>query len=180
MTRSRTDGVAAEPILLNEVSTIMLRTLLFGVVLFVSAGCAKTIPNTDVRDTAFNREILEFMERYRAAVNERDIGRILSLCSPLYLDDMGTPDGGDDLDIRGLAEKLAVWESRVNDIRYDIRYRRVTYEQDKVYVEYTYRASFELKDADADRGKWTRRIGDHRAVLVRNEADDDWAFLSGL
>lgn len=158
----------------------MKRILLFAVALVVFTGCAKTIPNTDVRDTPFNREILDFMERYRAAVNDRDIGKILALTSPLYLDDMGTPDGDDDLDYRGLGEKLAIWEQRVNDIRYDIRYRRVTYEQDKVYVEYTYRASFELKDAGADRGKWTRRIGDHRAVLVRNEADDDWVFISGL
>lgn len=158
----------------------MRRIFLLGLALFVFAGCAKTIPNTDVRDTAFNRDILDFMERYRAAVNERDIGKILGLSSPLYLDDMGTPDGADDLDFRGLGEKLAIWDARVNDIRYDIRYRRVTYEQEKVYVEYTFRASFELKEAGADRGKWTRRIGDHRAVLIRNEADDDWAFISGL
>lgn len=146
----------------------------------LGSGCTSTIPNTDVKDTAANREVLDFMERYRVAVNERDVGKILAMASTTYLDDMGTPDGVDDLDYDRLREHLAAWSERVQDIRYDIRYRRVTYEMGRIYVEFTYRASFELAVPGEERGRWSRRIADHRAVLVRNEADDDFEFVSGL
>jgi hypothetical protein len=149
-------------------------------ILLLTSGCASTIPNTDVRDTPGNRQVLEFMERYREAVNERDVGKILAMTSPKYLDDMGTPDGADDLDFDRLRERLTEWSGRVHDVRYDIRYRRVTYEMGRIFVEFTYRASFELANPGEEKGKWSRRIGDHRAILVRNEADDDFAFVSGL
>jgi hypothetical protein len=148
--------------------------------LLLTSGCASTIANTDVKDTAVNRQVLDFMERYRVAVNDRDVGKILAMTSPTYLDDMGTPDGSDDLDFDRLREHLAEWSERVEDIRYDIRYRRVTYELGRIYVEFTYRASFEVAVPGEERGKWSRRIGDHRAVLIRNETDDDFAFVSGL
>jgi hypothetical protein len=73
-----------------------------------AAGCARSvIPNTDVDDSAENREVVEFIERYRLAVEERNVGRILSLCSERYFDDNGTPGGQDDLDYEGLQGKLA-------------------------------------------------------------------------
>ena len=157
----------------------MTRLFLLGLLL-LSSGCASTIANTDVRDTPENRKVLDFMERYRRAVNDRDVGKILAMTSPQYLDDMGTPDGSDDLDFDRLRERLAEWNERVRDVRYDIRYRRVTYDMGRIYVEFTYRVSFELAEPGDQRGKWSRRIDDHRAVLIRDEEKDDFAFVSGL
>ena len=100
--------------------------LMFALIAAVS-GCAReTIPNTDVDDTPQNREVLELCERYRHALEERDIGALLALASERYLDDNGTPGGADDVDYQRLAEKLAEWNDQLVDVRYEIRYQRVT------------------------------------------------------
>jgi len=137
----------------------------------------KNIPNTDVEDTAENRRVVEFMESYRHAVEERDVRALLEMASPAYLDDNGTPIGDDDLDFDLLREKLSGWRDRVLDVRYEIKYRRVTYDQSRVYVEFRYHANFRVATATGEE-RWARRIGDHRLVL--RQEDDRFLILSGM
>lgn len=145
----------------------------------LTAGCATSqIPNTTVEDTRENREIVSFMEDYRHAVEERDVGRLLTMASPLYLDDNGTPGGADDLDFDELREKLTAWADRVKDVRYEIRYRRVTRDQHRVFVEYRFTASFQVAHVDGE-DRWSRRVGDNRVVLTRDE-DGELRMLSGM
>lgn len=128
-------------------------------------GCATTtIPNTTVADTAENREILGFMEEYRHAVEARDVGKILSMASPRYLDDNGTPGGDDDIDYDGLRDKLTRWAESVPDVRYEIRYRHVTRRGSRVLVDYRYTASYRLTNPDGE-DHWSRRLSDNRIVL---------------
>ncbi|MFW6051856.1 MAG: hypothetical protein ACODAU_11815 [Myxococcota bacterium] len=141
------------------------------------AGCAdKTIPNTDVPDTPENREVVQFVEEYRKAVVARDVGKILALVSPQYLDDNGTPGGDDDLDYERLRKRLRAFKDEIKDVRYDIRYRRVTFRDRKVLVDYTYAASFLVQTPSGDR--WARRLSDNRLVLL--ETDGEYRILSGL
>ena len=90
-----------------------MRQALFAAVLCVSlaaaAGCDKNIPNTTVKDTPENRSVITFMENYRNAVEARDVGALLAMAHPQYLDDNGTPSGDDDIDYRGLQKKLSRW-----------------------------------------------------------------------
>ncbi|MCU0673496.1 MAG: hypothetical protein MUE69_11955 [Myxococcota bacterium] len=132
-------------------------------------GCARMIPNTTVEDTAENREIVEFVEQYRHAVEDRNVRRLLELASPRYLDDNGTPNGEDDLDFDTLREKLAIWSDRVTDVRYEIKYRRVSYDQSRIFVEFRYTASFRVETGENER--WARRLGDHRLILTREEGE---------
>ena len=68
-------------------------------------GCAQTlIPNTDVPDTAENREIVDFVEEYRHAVEERNPAGILRLVSERYFDDNGTPGADDEICVIGGGE----------------------------------------------------------------------------
>jgi len=127
------------------------------------------IPNTTVDDTAENREVVEFVEEYRHAVEDRNVRRLLELASPRYLDDNGTPAGEDDLDFDTLREKLAIWSDRVTDVRYEIKYRRVSYDQSRIFVEFRYTASFRVETGENER--WARRLGDHRLILTREEGE---------
>ena len=144
-------------------------------------GCAGTIPNTTVEDTAENREVVEFVEKYRRAVEARNVRRLLEMASPRYLDDLGTPGGEDDLDYDGLREKLSRWRDRVIDVRYEIKYNRVTFDQRRIFVEFRYTASFLLTTGDGDE-RWARRLGDHRLILTRDEDahDTPLLILSGM
>lgn len=152
----------------------------------LTSGCATTtIPNTSVDDTPENRDILGFMEEYRHAVEARDVGKILSLASPRYLDDNGTPTGGDDIDFDRLREKLQRWAGGVPDVRYEIRYRRVTQRGGRILVDYRYTASYRLANAEGE-DRWSRRLSDNRIVLV--PADEGtlahesggWLAISGF
>jgi hypothetical protein len=149
--------------------------------LLALGGCTRNIPNTDVEDTPENRAVIDFMEGYRHAIEERDVGAILAMTSPEYLDDSGTPNGEDDLDYEALAAKLHGLREHLLDVRnYNIRYRRIRYAQGRVFVEYTYTAYFRIATPDESGGRWARRIADHRAVLERDPESGDLAFMSGL
>lgn len=144
----------------------------------LSSGCAATlIPNTDVEDNSQNRAVVNFVETYRHAVEERDIARLMRLASPSYFDDNGTPSGDDDVDYEGLAHKLAQWPSHLLAARYEIRYRRVTFRDNgRVYVDFTYTGSFRY--ATPDGGRWERRLADDRIVLEKN--GDSFRIRSGM
>ncbi len=149
-------------------------------VLATLGGCAKNIPNTDVPDSEENRDVVAFMERYRHAIEERNVEAILAMTSPEYLDDSGTPNGTDDVDYEALSAKLGVLNERLLDVRnYNIRYRRIRFDRDRVFVEYTYTAYFRLA-TNEENGRWSRRIADHRAVLRRDPDSGKMEFLSGL
>ncbi|HHH31242.1 MAG TPA: hypothetical protein ENK57_23235 [Polyangiaceae bacterium] len=150
--------------------------LLFAVALSTIAACsADNIPNTDVPDNSENREALEFVERYRHAVERRRVGEILALVSPRFFDDNGTIQNDDDRDYEILREQLARFEQLL-DVRYEMRYRRVTYRADRVLIDYTYTASFKVATPSGDR--WETRLRDNRIELVREEGE--FRIISGI
>lgn len=163
----------------------MLRLRAFALVFAVTAlsaagtGCTHYIPNTTVPDTSENREVLRFMETYRHAVEEQNVGALLAMTDPLYLDEVGTPTGDDDLDYGSLQGRLSAWSSRIVEIRFEIRYHRVAIEGERVTVEYRYTASFKMPNSNGDE-RWSRRVADARAMLSRDADSGEFRFLSGL
>ena len=153
---------------LSSYAQTIVRGLFLSLVGLVSTGCGATmIPNTDVEDNAENRQVIAFMEDYRKAVEAKDIGTLLGLASEDYYDDSGTPAANDDVDYDGLRESLAVWAERLEKVRYEIRYRRITQTHDKVFVDFTYTGSFRIKTDDGE--KAIRKLEDNRVVLARSD-----------
>lgn len=160
---------------MSRMNRILSLVLLVGAV-FSAAGCQTgNIPNTDVPDTGENREVLQFVERYRHAVERRRVGEILALVSPRFFDDNGTIGSDDDRDYERLREELAAFEELL-DVRYEMRYRRVTFRADRVLVDYTYTASFKVATPTGDR--WETRLRDNRIELVRE--DGEFRIISGI
>lgn len=154
---------------------VLLATLVLG-----SAACAKHyIPNTDVEDTEANREVIQFAEKYRKAVENRDIGQILAMVSPKYYEDGGNVDASDDLDYEGLKRYLADEFKKAKAIRYEIRYRRITgsSEADRIFVDYTYSASYRIPGVD-DEYTWKRQVSDNRLELVK--MGDTFQIIAGM
>ena len=134
------------------------------------SGCATHyIPNTDVEDNDENRRIIAFCEKYRHAVEERNVPLLLSMASPTYFEDGGNVDAEDDMDFGGLREYL---EGRFKDtraIRYEIRYRRIKRgREDKIYIEFTYTASYRIPGLKGD--EWRHTVADNRLELVPEQA----------
>ncbi|MDB4988228.1 MAG: hypothetical protein JWN04_3406 [Myxococcaceae bacterium] len=147
--------------------------------LLALGACAHdTIPNTDVEDTPDTRDVVAFIERYREAVVSRDVQKLMVLAAKNYYDDMGTPQGDDDVDVDGLRERLSeTFGPELLAVHYDIRYRDVVFLPTKVLVDYTYIGRFRLNTPEGSR--WERRLSDNRMVLGRNK-DGTYAILSGM
>lgn len=154
-----------------------LRMTLLGLSALIFVGCGhQVIPNTRVEDTKENREILDFCEEYRTAVEKRDTVKLLSLASKDYFDDMGTPSGDDDIDYDGLVDGLKRVREEVLAARYQISYRSITHTPDRVLVDMLYTGWFRVETTEGAR--WRRRLQPHRIVLARQ--DDGYRILSGM
>jgi hypothetical protein len=159
----------------NNKSLNILGFLAFS--LFLEVGCAHSnIPNTYVEDTKENRKVLEFADQYRKAVETRNMGMLLSLASENYFDDMGTPQGDDDVDYNTLKQGLVRMRDEVQEVRYQISYRGVNYFGNHVQVDMLYSGWFKLNTPEGP--QWRRRLEPHRLVLAKE--NDRYKILSGM
>jgi hypothetical protein len=155
-----------------------LPSLLCVLPLFCALACEPTlIPNTRVEDNSQNREVLDFIERYRRAIETRNVAGLLALASENYFDDMGTPAGKDDIDYDGLKAALQRMHEEVLGARYQISYRAVTFDSEhRVLVDMLYTGWFRINTAEGP--EWKRRLEPHRIVLARE--DGQFRILSGM
>src|SRR5262245_19173469 len=94
-----------------------------------AAGCSKTnIPNTDADDEGIsdNRKVIAFCEKYRRAVEDRDVDAPIAMVSPRYFETGGNAKSSDDMDYNGLRKYLQEKFKQTKAIRYEIRYRRIS------------------------------------------------------
>jgi hypothetical protein len=142
------------------------------------SACEPTlIPNTRIEDTGDNREVVEFIEKYRLAIETRNTNALLALASENYFDDMGTPAGNDDIDYDGLKEGLGRLREEVLGARYQISYRAVTFDtESRVLVDMLYTGWFRINSSDGP--VWKRRLEPHRIVLARE--DGQLRIVSGM
>ncbi len=147
--------------------------------LLVSVGCSRQlIPNTDVDDTPFNREVVQFCEDYRHAVEMRNVGLLMQMAHPDYYEDGGNIDTSDDIDRAGLERYLRERFRDTKAIRYEIRYRRVGKgRKDVVFVDYTYSSSYKLVTENGE--FWRRAVADNRLELI-DDGNGRFRVLAGM
>ena len=143
---------------------------------FSATGCSKGfIPNTDVPDNAENRKVILFCEQYRHAVEEKNVGQLLKLASPGYHKRGVGSD--DDVDFISLKDFLTSTFQATDGIRYEIRYRRVTFEESThVSVDYTFAASYRIPGVKKE--EWRHSVADNRLDLVPD--GDGFKIMSGM
>ncbi len=142
------------------------------------AGCTSSyIPNTTVEDNSENRKVIGFCEKYRRAVEDRDVDVLVGMASPRYFETGGNAKSTDDIDYNGLREYLASKFKATKAIRYEIKYHRVAETENKVIlVEFTYTASFQIPTTTGD--MWHRAVRDNQLQLVRE--GDSFKILRGM
>lgn len=141
---------------------------LFATVLVAACG-PKLIPNTQINDTADNREILELVAKYRQAYEDRDAHAISELASDRYLDKRAG------ISKSTLEDNLQADFDRVRELQLEIQVRRIDVKGDQAVVDYFYSTSFLLKTPDAT---WETKTDDKRMDLVREA--DGWRVINGL
>jgi hypothetical protein len=155
-----------------------LRTAALAALALTASACSKTyIPNTEVEDSSENRKVVLFCEEYRHAVEDKNIGKLLSLASARYHEDGGNTRGEDDIDFDGLKQYLAGTFMKTTGIRYEIKYRRVTFNENQhVFVDYTYAASYRIPGTKGE--EWRHTVADNRLELVPE--GDQYKILDGM
>ncbi|RYZ03922.1 MAG: hypothetical protein EOO73_26055 [Myxococcales bacterium] len=149
------------------------------------AGCTHDfIPNTQVEDSDFNRQVIGYCEDYRRAVERRNIPALLKMADAKYYEDGGTIDTSDDLDLAGLQAYLNENFKKTTQIRYEIFYRDISFGRaNQVYVDYTYSASYKVPvptppGETPSPDVWRRRVADNRLELVRD--GEKFRILAGM
>lgn len=155
-----------------------MRSPLLAVALVSLAGCSTTyIPNTDVEDTSDNRKVVSFCEEYRHAVEDKDVARLLKMAHPRYYEDGGNVSAEDDIDYAGLKDYLTSTFLKTSSVRYEIRYRNVTFAKNShIFVDYTYSASYRMPGLKGE--EWKHTVADNRLELV--PVDSGYQILNGM
>jgi hypothetical protein len=147
------------------------------------AACShgRFLPGTTILATENNRDIIDTVEQYRMKLTDKNVDALLLLASDKYFEDGGTPQSNDDYGYSGLATILTGRLQRVESIRYDIQYKRITMASDgRAVVEAFLSGAFELQ---GEVGERYRRINDfHRFVLEPSTSggSSKWKFVSGM
>lgn len=161
-----------------------LLILLVGLSAAPLGGCATapSIPGTLVPDTRPNRQIIEVCEKYRHALEDRDADILLSMASPQYFEDSGTPKAEDDYGYEGLRQVITTRLGALKSVRYNIDYRGMKQSSERVMkgtrvaVDIRYDASYQIATELGDR--WERKQNEKRMEL---EFDGQkWLFVAGM
>jgi hypothetical protein len=149
---------------------------LFTALIFALACTTKQIPGTDLKDTGSNRALLEMLDEYRRAVEDKNVEGIVRLLDESFADDGGTADMSDDMDYANARQKLEERFSRVNNIRLQMNYRkmeRFKSQPDVYLISYNYMLSFSM-------GGKNMQDSDVKQMRVRKIKDGPWLILSGI
>jgi hypothetical protein len=144
----------------------------------VAGGCAsrRLIPNTSVSDTEENRVVLEVVERYRMGMERRDVPLLMTLASPQYHADGGTPRPDDDFGFDGLKRVLKERLSQLESLRYDLEYRDLRIENGRAQVDVYVDASWVWA---GDGGNRVGRMSEHQRLELIFDGKR-WLFTRGM
>jgi len=143
----------------------------------VACAKPKLIPNTKVRDTKLNRDVLGVVEKYRRAMERLDRVGVLALVHPTYQDHSGTPQADDDIDYNGLKKLLGSRFRNTTKIRYRIEYQEVRVQRNEAEVDTYIDATFVYREPSANQ-RW-KRLTDYNRFRLLKEGSG-WRFVGGL
>jgi hypothetical protein len=143
----------------------------------VGCGHTRYLAGTNIPATEDNLAVVETIEQYRAFLVEKNIDGLLLLASRKYFEDGGTPQANDDYGYDGLREVLTSRLGRVQSLRYDIEYKKVTIRGDQAEVDAFLNGAFELQ---SETGERYRRVNDHHRFVLERMSTGKWRFLNGM
>lgn len=156
-----------------------MKRLICGLLLAVAAGCAHSkIRDTEIDDTPENRDVLEFVEEYKRAVESLDAEAVIALVDPSFYEDNGNTDSSDDYDYEGLKTNLRESFERTKAMQLLLRIDAIEVERDQAFAElyYEFRAHNEYPSGT----KWDTGTDRTRLRLIRSSKDAPWRIAAGL
>ncbi|MFP2910998.1 nuclear transport factor 2 family protein [Pyxidicoccus sp. 3LFB2] len=155
----------------------MLKRFLALSVLSLLAACAqKRIPGTEIVDNDDTRAILQVMEQYRAALENRDAGAIQALVTKDFREDAGTPsEPEDDLTAANLGPYLENLFKQLQGPKVELDVRRVQVGEDVAAAIYYWKASWRMPSLSSK----PQRESELEQMVFRREGGG-WKIASGI
>ena len=145
---------------------------------FLAACMPKKIPGTELDDTNATRAVIEVVQKYRTAVEGKNVEAVYKLADESFRDDGGSAAPEDDLDYSTLQAKLAARMSRVSDLKLDVVVRRIEFDSDEktARVTYSYQLSFKMPDYSSR----AQSENDIKQMFLRRVGEQEWKITSGI
>ena len=139
-------------------------------------GCAHT--QSGIAGGPDAEAVLAVLERYRAAMEGRDVDGVLAVVSADYLEDMGTPSAGDDLSRGQLEARLRRDFADTLTVRLDLEVLRLEFDEPGEVATLDYRYDLRLLVRTPSADKWHNKVDINRMTLHRE--GDSWRVVTGL
>ncbi len=181
----------------KQVWLVVVLVAVFGL---SAAGCGpKFIPGTKIPDTPETKEVLRVVEKYRVAMENRDVDTLISLASPNYFEKNGNNNSRDNYGYEGLVKVLRSYFKEVSKIKLVIIYKDVKFNKDKTRAQVFYHfilnfrkppEKFEQKVVSQDgemkvvdnfdEQRWYSKSDDNVMVLEKDKKTGKWLIVRGM
>ncbi|MFH1530332.1 MAG: hypothetical protein ABIK09_06300 [Pseudomonadota bacterium] len=156
-----------------------IRMALVGVLVIAAASCGpQYIDGTKVEDNPTNRTIVNLVEAYRLAVEQKDVNVLARVVSTQYFENAGTTGySGDDYGLKTvLVEVLPLLQENIKEVFYKIQIMRIDLMGQTASVHIEYQLKFHYIEGDLD--GWSNKSDRHRLDLIWE--DEAWKIAGGL
>ncbi len=150
---------------------------LTAVAMLLGACAHGFIPGTQVRDTKQNREVYDVVAKALDSLAKRDSATLLSLVSPRYFEDNGTPQPDDDYGYQQLKDKILPEAMNVaKEVYIEAKVQDLVVKGDQAHadIRYSSRARLELPTGTL----WDSHRDFDRIRLEKE--DGAWKIVGGL
>jgi hypothetical protein len=154
---------------------LIRRYVLPAVVIALGACAPRLIPGTDIPKTKDTEAIVALVDKYRQALEKKDIDGLMSLVSESYRDTSGTATPDDDLDYVRLREILPGRLVKLEDVRVDIEIRRIDVTGDTAEAIFRFDTHFKMPAFKSQ----TQSESDLSRMLLA-KVGGVWKIVSGL
>jgi hypothetical protein len=135
------------------------------------------IRGTKIEATPEKQELANLVERYRVAVEQRDMDALQQLAATEYYENGSTTeDPADDYDYNGLVKLLHDLKDRLKAVKYQIDIEDIQVLGETAQVDYQYRSQFLYTTGDQDH--W--ETANDRNRLTFKKESGQWRIVSGM
>lgn len=135
------------------------------------------VTGTKVEYSEEREQVAEVVERYRLALERRDVEALRQLASKNYYENASTTDDpNDDYDVNGLEKVFGELKGNVKTVKYAIDITDIQVIDDAASVDFEFKAQFLYNVAEQER--WGTSSDKNRLVLRRE--DGHWRIVSGM
>jgi hypothetical protein len=141
-------------------------------------ACAPTfVKGTQIDYTPEKQEVADVIEKYRMALEKKDVKTLKTLVNEGYYENASTTnDPSDDYDIKGLFKLFGRLQNEVKAIKYQIKIKSIEILKKNAAVDLEYTGHYLFVRQERDR--WAQYSDKNRVTL--RKARDGWRIVSGL